>query len=254
MTYLKLALIRHAESIGNTQKIMEGQSSTPLSANGLLQAQQLRDALSTCSIAHPRSAQRSQKERSKTEHSKIEHSSFLYSSPLLRAAQTADILAEALDHSQRRRSSDLQEMHQGIFQGLTWLEAQNQHPQLCKQLLHARNWQPVPQAESPTTARKRAEAWVNYILHQHHPGETIWAISHAGIMQQLVAVILGCDRTWQIPIHHTARFEFWLSQTHWQTLCADRFNPEYWILRRFNDTSHLTELNAPIAPGAQAQP
>ncbi|MBE9064432.1 histidine phosphatase family protein [cf. Phormidesmis sp. LEGE 11477] len=220
MTYLKLILIRHAESIGNTRKVMEGQSSTPLSDKGIFQAQQLSAAL----VAQPTP----------------ESLSTIYSSPLLRATQTADILTASSGQNTYRLSDHLQEIHQGVFQGLTWLEAQAQHPQLCRQLLGARQWQPVPKAESPDTARNRAVAWVNQVLCQHQPGESVWAISHAGIMQQLVAVILGCDRTWKISIHHTARFEFWLSQTHWQTLGTDRFNPEYWIVRRFNDYAHLT--------------
>lgn len=209
---------------------MEGQSSTPLSVKGILQAQQLRDTLADGSPAHAPTGQ----------------SAFIYSSPLLRATQTTDILRkalnrEALNQGQYKLSHGLQEIHQGIFQGLTWTEAQRQYPQLCEQLLGAREWQPVPKAESPTAARKRAEAWVEQILHRHRPGQTVWAISHAGIMQQLVAAILGCDRTWQIPIHHTARFEFWLSQTHWQSLSADCFNPEYWKLCRFNDYAHLID-------------
>lgn len=212
---------------------MEGQSSTPLSARGALQAQQLRDALSAHTNARTAAP-------------------FIYSSPLLRATQTTDILREAIDCSQYQCASDLQEIHQGIFQGLTWTQVQTHYPQLCQQLLNARQWQPVPQAESPAAARQRAAAWINHILTQHQPGETIWAVSHGGIMQQLVAVILGCDRTWQIPVHHTARFEFWLTQTHWQSLTTDRFNPEYWILRRFNDISHL-DLRSP-APAQHSEP
>lgn len=200
---------------------MEGQSSTPLSNQGIHQARQLSAAL----ISKPTS----------------KRPSAIYSSPVLRAVQTADILTASFGQNSYQLSGDLQEIHQGIFQGLTWSEAQAQHPQLCHQLLSTRQWQPVPQAESLMTARSRAEAWVDQVLHQHQPGEIIWAISHAGIMQQIVSVILGCDRTWQIPIHHTARFEFWLSQTCWQTLGTNRFNPEYWILRRFNDYSHLTQ-------------
>ena len=200
---------------------MEGQSSTPLSDKGILQAQQLRAAL----FAGPT----------------LERPAAIYSSPILRAVQTADILTASFGPNPYQLSSQLREIHQGIFQGLSWLEAQAQHPQLCHQLLSTRQWQPVPQAESPTTARNRAEVWVAQVLRMNQPGDVIWAISHAGIMQQIVSAILGCDRTWKIPIHHTACFEFWLSQTDWQTLGTDQFNPEYRILRRFNDYSHLTE-------------
>ncbi len=203
---------------------MEGQSSTALSDKGIHQVQQLSAALTAELSAND---------------VHLARSSFVYSSSLLRATQTADILIASVGQSQYQISKDLQEIHQGIFQRLTWSEAQHQYPERCTQLLNTRQWQPVPQAESPAAARTRAQSWVKQILHQHQPGETVWAISHAGIMQQMVSVILGCDRTWKIPIHHTARFEFWLSQTSWQTLTTDRYNPEYWILRRFNDDSHL---------------
>ncbi len=205
---------------------MEGQSSTALSAAGIHQAQQLSATLTEDLL---------------TKDSPIERPSAIYSSPLRRATQTADILTASLGLSQYQISEDLQEIHQGIFQGLTWSEAQKRYPHRCNQLLNTRQWQPVPQAESPVAARNRAKIWISHILHRHQPGETVWAISHAGIMQQVVSVILGCDRTWKIPIHHTARFEFWLSQTSWHTLTTDRYNPEYWILHRFNDSSHLID-------------
>ncbi len=226
MTYLKLTLIRHAESTGNVQGMMEGQSSTALSDKGIRQAEQLRMALTDELLDNePRTKRLSS----------------IYSSPLLRATQTADILITSIESSRYQISGDLQEIHQGIFQGLTWSAAQRQYPRCCAQLLSTRQWQPVPEAESLATARTRAQTWISQILHRHRPGEVVWAVSHAGIMQQMVSVILGCDRTWKIPIHHTARFEFWLSQTSWQALTTDRYNPEYWILRRFNDDSHLID-------------
>ncbi len=79
-------------------------------------------------------------------------------------------------------------------------------------------------------------------------------VSHEGILQQMIAVMMGCDRTWKISIAHTAIFEFWLaaspemdSHTGATALFTDdlpipdRFNPEYSQLRRFNDASHLTD-------------
>lgn len=219
---------------------MEGQRSTALSELGRRQAQCLSRRLTEDLSCRP---------------------THLYSSPLLRASQTADALIAALKQIQHpfdiQQTDALKEMHQGIFQGLTWPEAQAHYPELCAQLLSSLRWQPVPQAESLIAARTRSHLWIHHILSVHSPGDVIWMISHAGILQQMIAVMMGCDRTWKIPIAHTAIFEFWLaatpSETGTQTLmvapsmpvsAADRFNPEYWQLRRFNDHSHLTgELN-----------
>lgn len=245
MAYLKVLLIRHAQSMGNLQGQMEGQSSTELSEQGHKQARKLSQRLIE---SHPLPTH-------------------MYSSPLRRAAQTAQALHNALqdnalqlahhlaDHQpvKYQQVEDLQEMHQGIFQGLTWDQAQAQYSNLCNQLLSSLSWHPVPEAESLVAARQRAQKWIDHILSVHQPGETLWAISHEGILQHLVAAILGCDRTWKIEIAHTAIFEFWLAQTPeqtpssrpnltpWQHLTHDRFNPEFWQVRHFNDSSHLME-------------
>ena len=228
MAYLKILLVRHAQSFGNQGGKMEGQTSTALSQLGQQQAQCLSHRLLT--IGH--------------------RPSYLYSSPLLRARQTTEAIATALsqDLSQSGQpiacpyycaDDALQEMHQGIFQGLTWPQAQAQYPKLCDRLMTDLAWQPVPQAESVSAARSRAHAWINHVLQVHSLGEVVWAVAHEGILQQMIAVLLGCDRTWKFPIAHTAIFEFWLAAKSLETLTDDRFNPEYWHLHRFNDCAHL---------------
>ena len=222
VSYLKLRLIRHAESIGNTQGRMEGQQSTALSEHGRAQVRQLCDRLI---------------------HTDPQRPTHLYSSPLLRAKQTALTIHQVLAQAKRScpvyYSAALQELHPGIFQGLTWAEATQQYPTVCEQLMRSLQWQPVPEAESPSEARNRAQVWLSDLLNTHRPGDTVWAVSHAGLMIQLISSILGSDRTWKLTIDHTAIFEFWLAQTDWHILTQDRFNPEYWILKHFNDTGHL---------------
>lgn len=233
MAYLKILLIRHAQSIGNVQGVMEGQSSTELSTEGYAQAARLGKYLSQQGLP-----------------------THCYSSPLLRATQTAQSLLDQVELNQVDRDDEggrhschlkqteaLQELHQGIFQGLTWSQAQANYPDICAQLMSSLAWQPIPQAESLVAARARARSWVRHVLKQHQLGDVVWAVSHEGFLQQLVSVMMGCDRTWQIRIPHTALFEFWLASTQdhnqWQQLGGDRFNPEFWVLRRFNDCAHL---------------
>ena len=157
--------------------------------------------------------------------------------------QIQKALASVRIHLSIHHSAALQELHPGIFQGLTWQEATQQYPELCERLMRSLSWQPVPQSESLLEARARAQDWLNMILDHHAPGDTVWAVSHAGLMIQLISAILGSDRTWKLSIDHTAIFEFWLAATDWQALSQDRFNPEYWIIKRFNDTAHLGVLD-----------
>ncbi|MEM6254739.1 MAG: histidine phosphatase family protein [Cyanobacteria bacterium P01_D01_bin.156] len=213
--YLKFLLIRHAESFGNIDRRLEGQMSTGLSPQGQIQAQQLGRYL--------------QNQPAPTH---------LYSSPLRRAVETARVLAESVNNVSLQLEPLIQELHQGIFQGLTWSEASERYPELCAQLVATLDYQPVPEAETLAAAHRRAVTWYRHLWQHHQPGDMLWLVSHGGFMQQLIRVILGCDRTWQIPIGNTAIFEFWLA--HPLTQPCQQDNPELWKIVKFNDISHLT--------------
>ncbi len=212
--YLKLLLIRHAQSLGNAAGMMEGQGSTALSAIGRSQSQRLAAYLG--------------------QHYPCPEG--LYSSPLQRAIETAQPLASVWSCPLGVESS-LQEMHQGIFQGLTWAEAQQRYPQLCQRLLSSLDYLPVPGAETQAAAYRRALAWLQVLWQRHGSGGRVVMISHGGFMQQLIRAIMGCDRTWKVAIGHTALFEFWLKQPQSDDLA--RYNPECWQLRCFNSCPHL---------------
>ncbi|NEQ50517.1 MAG: histidine phosphatase family protein [Leptolyngbya sp. SIO3F4] len=212
-TYLKLLLIRHGESQGNIEGRLEGQMSTPLSPKGVWQARQMATYLQGQS-----------------------QPTCLYSSPLQRALQTAQHL-EAVVGCSVQIDADLQELHQGIFQGLTWSEASDRYPQLCSQLSTNLDYQPIPDGETPKIAYQRALTWYISLWQRHSPGDWVWHVTHGGFMQYLMQVILGCDRTWQIPIRHTALFEFWLLKP--QVSKDNQHNPEYWKILKFNETPHL---------------
>lgn len=205
LRYLKLLLIRHAESIGNTQRRMEGQQSTPLSSLGQQQAQHLSQALIESSLSAAQQVLAPNPLRvAKTLPTHV------YSSPLLRATQTATALEQTLQKNSHpisiQQAVELREMHPGIFQGLTWAEAIALYPDLCDRLMTSLEWQPVPQAESPSEARARAQAWVDQLLKNHTPGDTIWAVSHAGLMLHIIAVIMGMRS--HLESHHSTHGHF----------------------------------------------
>ena len=212
--YLKLLLLRHGESVGNVDGCLEGQTSTALSTHGQRQAQQLSTYLQQ---SHPQPL-------------------CIYSSPLQRATETASYLSAIAD-CPLRLEPDLQELHQGIFQGLTWAEASQRYPQICATLTATLDYQPVPGAETLMAAHRRASRWCHTLWQRHPSGGWVWVVTHGGFMQQLIRVILGCDRTWQIPIHHTALFEFWLLSSGLTP--ASQHNPECWKISKFNNTPHL---------------
>jgi 2,3-bisphosphoglycerate-dependent phosphoglycerate mutase len=214
--FLKLIIIRHGQSTGNVDRRMQGQGDYPLTDLGRTQAQKLaqhlRDAPPTA----------------------------IYSSPLQRTIDTAEILRQGLTAAPPiQLTPELAEYQNGIFQGLTWAEAQAQYPALCDQLEASLDWIPVPGAETLRQARDRVEWLVDYLLLTHRNGDRLWLVSHGWIMQQLIAALWGSDRSWRISIKNTAYFEFWIDQSRWHRQDDDRLNTELWQIVRFNDLSHL---------------
>lgn len=243
--FLKLLFIRHAQSVGNQQQRMEGWTDLGLSQTGKLQAEKL--------------ARRLRREFWRPSH--------IYCSPLGRAAQTLEILlgewvgpltpslnqagadsAPILRGGQESSpqslvdisfADELQEFQNGVFRGLTWAEAKGDYPELCKTLESSLDWTPIPEAESLQAGRDRAGQFIQHILTHHKNGDCLWIISHRWILEHLIAVLLGCDRTWKMQISNTALFEFWLDHSRWRQLGQNCFNNELWRIQRFQDCDHL---------------
>lgn len=174
--------------------------------------------------------------------------------PLLRATETLAAIIQGFETAYRSEASrrpdvatdslpqpqvwdDLKENNQGIFNGLTWPEAQARYPDLCDRLEGSLDWVPIPGAETLTAGRDRARRVVDQLL-RHRNGDRLWIISHQWILQQIMAQILGCDRVWGMPIGHTARFEVWLDRDRWAS-ADQRLNSELWQIKAFNDCGHL---------------
>jgi len=247
MNPLKLLFTRHAQSIGNLQKRMQGNGEFDLSPEGKLQSEKLAQRLLTESW----------------------HPTCIYSSPLRRTAQTSEILrsrflAEPLpaaisdlidDEIGTSQSSvsqvsselcihyaeELREFQNGVFEGLTWSEAMERYPDLCKTLENSPDWIQIPGAESLQEARERSRRFIQLLLDRHHNGEQILIVSHSWILQHLIAELLGCDRSWRLHPRNTALFEFWIDRSRWERSDQNRFNTDLWQIRRFNDYHHLLQ-------------
>jgi 2,3-bisphosphoglycerate-dependent phosphoglycerate mutase len=246
MTLLKLLFIRHAQSVGNQQKRMQGQGEFELTDEGRRQAEKLAQRL-LAEAWRP---------------------SCVYSSPLKRTVQTTEILLspflaeplpamvsdlvdgevdvplDVLAHDTSAAiaveyADELKEFQNGIFAGLTWAEARERYPELCHQLESSPDWIQIPGAESLQEARSRARQFVHRMIDRHAGGEQIWIVTHSWILQHLIAELMGCDRSWRIHARNTAIFEFWVDRSRWQRTDQNRFNTDLWQIRRFNDYHHL---------------
>lgn len=238
MAVLKLLLVRHGQSVGNTENRMEGCSSTGLTPLGVEQSQRLGQHLATTNW----------------------HPTHLYCSPLARSTATlAEIVKElreeplpgvnglnsaphaAIANTPKAVTllDDLKEYDAGIFTGLTWAEARDRHPDLCHQLETNLDWQPIPQAETLEQGHNRAQRVVDGLIDRHRNGDRVLVIGHHWILQHVIAGLMGCDRAWGLPMANTALFEFWLDRDRWSQPGPNRLNSELWRIKQFNATPHL---------------
>ncbi|MBE9101377.1 histidine phosphatase family protein [Vacuolonema iberomarrocanum] len=252
MNPLKLMFVRHAQSVGNVERRMQGCADYPLTEEGKRQAARLAERL----------------------RQEGWHPTHIYSSPLKRAAQTAEILlshflTDFLPTSVRDEmgvndvnipeqelpltglagdehppiplvfSKDLVEHKNGVFQGLTWAEAQAQYPELCHRLEASLDWIPIPEAETLEEARDRTHHFVHQLIDQHQNGDHVLVVTHSWLLQHLIAALLGSDRTWRIVSNNTGLFEFWIERSRWNRTDDSRFNTDLWQIRRINDAQHL---------------
>ncbi|MCA1631625.1 MAG: histidine phosphatase family protein, partial [Acidobacteria bacterium] len=100
----RILLVRHGQSRGNAERRFGGHSATPLSPKGRAQAEATARALAG------------------------ERVTSIYSSDLLRAVETAEPLARALN-LEINRAEAFRERSVGRMEGLTFEEAAEQHPE-----------------------------------------------------------------------------------------------------------------------------
>jgi broad specificity phosphatase PhoE len=138
----KLVLIRHGETDWNVEGRYQGQADPPLNARGLAQAAELAGKLDGLRLE------------------------VLYSSPLLRAFQTAEILAARQGvplYSERR----FMEIHQGDWQTRLRSEIEGLYPDLFK-TWETTPWEVCPpQGESLPQVQERVYEAIDEIVTRH---------------------------------------------------------------------------------------
>ncbi len=219
---MRLILVRHGEAVGNDTGVMLGRQDVPLTERGRQQALALRQVLP--------------------------QPDFIYTSPLQRCVQTANLMNPD-PQVQIQELAELIEIDQGIFTGLTWLQAQQQQPELCQELEEMDCLVPIPEAESLAVAWQRAkQAWKR--LRRHGDDQCVWCVSHGGFLQCLVSVVLGSDRLWGMQIPPAAWFDFSV-----RVDLEGRFEAEnvrWWQIHRFNATLPRDERDSGIQEWARS--
>lgn len=173
MTDITLFFFRHGQTEWNRNNIIQGAGNDiPLNETGWTQAQKLARQLADSGIEH------------------------IYSSDLIRAADTAQVIAETLKVG-RTLYPALREINLGAAEGMPRIKAKIKYPQLFHDLDRA-------DAESFATTclpggetRQNVFDRVRTCLHTalaESPYKTVAVSTHAGVMHTLVLRIFGVMR------------------------------------------------------------
>ncbi len=172
----RVVAVRHGETAWNVQTRIQGQLDIGLNAIGRQQAERLGRALAD------------------------ENLDAIYASDLQRAADTARAVSERAGVPVRTDAA-LRERGFGSFEGLTWAEVEQQHPD------ESRRWRErdasfgPPGGETLAVFYERAVSALAAIAARHR-GQHIAIVTHGGVLDALYRaasrVALDAPRTWQL--------------------------------------------------------
>jgi probable phosphoglycerate mutase len=163
-----IVLVRHGETDWNRDRRFQGHADIPLNAAGLDQMRKLAEVLSG------------------------ETFSIVYTSPLRRASESAELLAERLG-LEVRPSDALKEVDVGAWSGLTVHEVEDRFPEGFARWVEWRRegW---PDGETYEELGRRVVAGLREIA-QMHGGARVLAVTHGGPIRVVAATALS------IPLH-----------------------------------------------------
>lgn len=165
---MQLVLIRHGESVANSQRILQGHFDSPLNETGRRQAASLAEALSEDRFA------------------------MAYASDLQRAHETAQVLCQRLELP-LESDVDLREIDIGCFTGLSWSDIAERYPEEHQRLLaSSMDWSVVPGAEGEAAAQARLERFLAK-LHARHADERVAIVAHGAILRRMIRKLLALD-------------------------------------------------------------
>ncbi len=201
----RICFIRHGETDWNVARRIQGQTDIPLNDTGLGQAL----AMAFNAAHHDFSA--------------------VYSSDLSRARETAKMLAERRGLEVRIQPL-LRERHYGIFQGLTPGEGAQRFPEAYACYKARDSGYNFGSGESMDRFAMRVAEAIHELT-RHHSGQTIAAISHAGVLDIVYRKATGR------PLHTPRDFVIPNCALNW--FC---FDGRSWHLEAWDDHHHLAKV------------
>lgn len=207
-----LWLIRHGESQGNLERRIQGWADYPLTDLGRWQAGRLAERMA-------------QLVESRWGEGPIHE---LVASPLQRAAETAQIIGDALALP-LRFDARLKEYNFGPLTDLTAGEIRARFPSVRAAWDANRPWQPLPGEEGEPAFAARVRAAMDEIVAGMAEDSTLAVVAHGGSLD-------ACLRSWLGVNQHGERRAFAFDNTSLSLVRVGAFSYRALLL---NDTCHL---------------
>jgi broad specificity phosphatase PhoE len=203
----RIYLIRHGQSEANAEGRIQGWFDSPLNGLGRRQAHCLARRLSTESPFFA-----------------------IFSSPLRRAAETAEIIADHLN-CPINFENDLREYNMGPITGLTLQEVKEQFPGRYLTFKHNKRSPHLPGEEGEDAFLERVRQCMDKILQQIPDDQSVQIISHSGTLN-------ACLRNWLGLTNNSRR----LFSFHNASITVVKANALDKRIIYANDTYHLGTL------------
>lgn len=198
-------LVRHGQTVWNSQGRVQGSQDSPLTERGIADAEA--------------AAKRLQKESF----------SAVYTSDLLRAHETARIIARA-SSVRLYLAPQLRETNNGIFEGKTRAEAEIEFPEVYAEYAKRNPDYALPGGESRRSVQNRAVDFFTETA-KARPGERLVAISHGGLLSAFICAILD------LPLSRSRTF--WISNGGISLITYLADDEGKWCIETLNETQHL---------------
>jgi len=153
----------------------------------------------------------------------------VYASPMARAMQTAEMIAEAHELV-AEPFQGLLDIDFGEWQGHSPAEVKRRYPELLSAWFETPHTVEIPGGESLDVVRRRAVAGLDTIA-ERHPGQTVAMVGHTVVNRVLLCAVLGLGNQhfWQLRQDTCAVNVFEVDREGTATIVV------------LNDTSHLQD-------------
>lgn len=175
---MELYIVRHGQTDWNKAKKMQGRVDMPLNDEGIAQARQVAEALKGMDF------------------------DAVYASPLIRARDTAAIIA---GHNDIIIDERVYEIDLGGLEGLVYADLKEEETGLARKVqaffMNPDEYTPTEGGESYESLLLRTRDFLEY-LPKHHPGERVLLVSHATSIHAMVANMRNTPLhdLWKVPI------------------------------------------------------